>query len=95
MMVSHSKKWLLKRVEKEVDVVEADEDSEASKIKESLEMVYSQSNFKVVYEFPKAVKSISIPNALFSEDRKTITVEYPLKDYMENPDKLNFEVVFK
>jgi len=84
-----------KELKKEVSVAEADEDSEASKIKESLEMVYGQSNFKVVYEFPKAVKSISVPNALFSEDRKTVTIEYPLKDYMENPDKLNFEVVFK
>lgn len=73
----------------------AQDDSEADKIKQSLQMIYGESNFKVVYQFPKAVKSVSIPNALFSEDRKTVTIEYPLKDYMENPDKLNFEVEFK
>ena len=41
-------------------------------------MFYDQSNFKVVYQFPKAVKKVSIDNALYSEDRKTITIEYPL-----------------
>jgi hypothetical protein len=65
------------------------------KMKESMEMIYGQSSFKVVYQFPKAVKKISMPNALYSDDRKTITIEYPLKDYMENPDKLNFEVEFQ
>lgn len=77
------------------DVEEGSEDDVANKMKESLDMFYDQSNFKVVYQFPKAVKKISIENALYSEDRKTITIEYPLKDYMENPDKLNFEVTFE
>ena len=83
--------------EKEVteEVEEGSEDDVANKMKESLDMFYDQSNFKVVYQFPKAVKKISIENALYSEDRKTITIEYPLKDYMENPDKLNFEVIFE
>lgn len=71
------------------------EDDMAEKMKESMNMVFDQSNYKVVYQFPKAVKKISVPNALYSEDRKTITIEYPLKDYMENPDKLSFEVEFQ
>lgn len=74
---------------------EASAESEALRLKESMEMFYDQSNFKVVYQFPKAVKKVSIDNALYSEDRKTITIEYPLKDYMENPSKLNFEVEFQ
>ncbi|WP_396147164.1 hypothetical protein [Flavobacterium sp.] len=87
------------KIEKKKDVTEeveeGSEDDVANKMKESLDMFYDQSNFKVVYQFPKAVKKISIENALYSEDRKTITIEYPLKDYMENPDKLNFEVTFE
>lgn len=83
-----------KEPKKETIKKDEQEDSEASKMKESLEMVYGQSNFKVVYQFPKAVKKVSAPNALFSDDRKTITIEYPLKDYMEDPNKLNFEVEF-
>lgn len=78
---------------------ETGEESEAlaeeMKLKQSMEMFYDQSNFKVVYQFPKAVKKISVENALFSADRKTITIEYPLKEYMENPDKLNFDVEFE
>jgi hypothetical protein len=84
-----------KKKEVTEEVEEGSEDDVASKMKESLDMFYDQSNFKVVYQFPKAVKKISIENALYSEDRKTITIEYPLKDYMENPDKLNFEVIFE
>lgn len=68
---------------------------EANKIAESMSMFYDQSNYKVVYQFPKPVKKVSVENALYSEDRKTITIEYPLKDYMENPNKLNFEVEFQ
>lgn len=84
-----------KKKEVAEEVEEGSEDDLANKMKESLDMFYDQSNFKVVYQFPKSVKKVSIENALYSEDRKTITIEYPLKDYMENPDKLNFEVVFE
>lgn len=74
---------------------ESEEAAEAMKLQQSMEMFYQQSNFKVVYQFPKAVKKISAENALFSADRKTITIEYPLKEYMESPDKLNFDVEFE
>jgi hypothetical protein len=88
---------LKEKVKEEVlDNEEATEEDElATSMKESLDMFYTQSNFRVVYEFPKAVKKVSIDNALYSEDRKTITIEYPLKDYMENPASLNFEVEFQ
>jgi hypothetical protein len=89
------KKIVAKKVPKE-EIIKKDEieDSEGTKMKESLKMIYGQSNFKVVYQFPKSVKKVSAPNALYSEDRKTITIEYTLKEYMENPEKLNFEVEF-
>jgi hypothetical protein len=87
------------KVEKKKEVTEVveegSEDDLGAKMTESLNMFYDQSNFKIVYQFPKAVKKVSIENALYSEDRKTITIEYPLKDYMENPDKLSFDIVFE
>ena len=55
-------------------------------------MIFASSNYILKYHFPKRVKKVSNPNALFSDDRKTITIQYPFTDYMENPDKLNFEV---
>jgi hypothetical protein len=87
------------KVEKKKEVTEVveegSEDDLGAKMTESLNMFYDQSNFKIVYQFPKAVKKVSIENALYSEDRKTIIIEYPLKDYMENPDKLSFDIVFE
>jgi hypothetical protein len=88
---------LKKKEEKSNEEVseESKELSEELKLEESLNMFYEQSNFKIVYQFPKAVKSISIENALFSGDRKSVTIEYPLKEYMTNPESLNFEIEFE
>lgn len=58
-------------------------------------MIFASSKYTLKYHFPKAVKSVSNPDALFSADRKTITVEYPFTDYSENPEKLNLNVVFE
>lgn len=95
-------KKIVSKLEKKKEESKPDEDAaiaeveaEAIRLKESMNMFYDQSNYKVVYQFPKAVKKVSLQNALYSEDRKTITIEYTLKDYMENPDKLNLEVTFE
>jgi hypothetical protein len=91
-------KKIVSKKENKKETIESEtvsEDDLGGKMKESMNMVFEQSNFKVVYQFPKAVKKISVENALYSEDRKTITIEYPLKDYMENPEKLNFDVEFQ
>lgn len=58
-------------------------------------MMFASSTYVVSYHFPKKIKKVSNPNALFSDDRKSITIQYPFTDYMENPDKLNFEVEFE
>jgi len=58
-------------------------------------MIFASSKYTLKYHFPKAVKSVSNPDVLFSADRKTITVEYPFTDYSENPEKLNLNVVFE
>jgi uncharacterized protein YfiM (DUF2279 family) len=58
-------------------------------------MIFAYSNYILQYHFPKRIKKASNPNAVFSDDRKTITIQYPFTDYMENPDKLNFDVEFE
>jgi len=58
------------------------------------EMIFASSSYILKYHFPKPVKKISNNSALFSDDRKTVTLEFPLKEYMENPEKLNLEVEF-
>lgn len=51
--------------------------------------------YTVKYHFPKKVKSVSVKNALFSDDRKTVTIQYPFSDYIEKPEVMNFEVVLE
>ncbi|MCG9791246.1 hypothetical protein [Flavobacterium algicola] len=58
-------------------------------------MLFASSTYTLSYHFPKPVKSTSNPDALFSSDRKTITLRYPFSDYMENPEKLNLNVVLE
>ncbi|WP_264536485.1 hypothetical protein [Flavobacterium sp. N1736] len=58
-------------------------------------MVFASSNYVLKYHFPKRIKKVSNPSALFSDDRKSITLQYSFTDYMENPDKLNFDVEFE
>lgn len=92
-------KTFVKKVQKRVAEestrsVEISEEEEAiaASAKQSMDMIYEQSDFKVVYQFAKPVKKVSLSTALYSEDRKTVTVLFPLKDYMENPESLNLEV---
>ncbi len=82
-------------IEKQEVSKESEELSEELKLKQSMDMFYAQSSFKVVYQFPKPVKKVSVENALYSQDRKTVTIEYPLKDYIETPEKASFEVEFE
>jgi hypothetical protein len=78
----------------EGDTEEAIEES-LDKMSESMATIFEQSSYKMVYTFPKPVKSITFENAQFSVDRKTITVDVPMDNYMEHPEKLSFEVVFE
>ena len=62
---------------------------------DSYKMIFESSKYILKYHFPKAVKSISNKTALFSEGRKTITIEHTFNEFMKEPEKLNFEVMFQ
>jgi hypothetical protein len=57
-------------------------------------MIFEASQYIMKYHFPKPVKKVSNSTALFSKDRKTITIQYSFDEYMKSPDKLNVEVEF-
>nr|WP_315143992.1 hypothetical protein [uncultured Flavobacterium sp.] len=57
-------------------------------------MIFASSNYIVKYHFAKPVKKVSNTAAMFSEDRKTITIQYPFSEYMDAPEKMNIEVEF-
>ncbi|MDC8001492.1 hypothetical protein POV26_10625 [Aequorivita todarodis] len=50
------------------------------------------SNYKLKYTFAKKIKKTSNPEATFSEDKKTVTVQEPFLEYFKNPDLLDLEV---
>jgi len=98
------KEALKQELESSEDEIELDEETGetieevkemADSISESMGMIFEQSSYKMIYKFPKSVKSITFENAQFSADRKTITVDVSMDDYMEHPEKLSFEVVFE
>jgi len=76
-------------IKKEID------EKENASTNQSLKMIFASSSYIVKYHFPKPVKKVSNPTAQYSEDRKTITIEYPFKEYLESPEKLNFDVDFE
>lgn len=50
------------------------------------------SNYTLKYTFPKKIRKASNPDATFSLDGKTITVQQPFLAYFKNPDLLDLEV---
>lgn len=58
-------------------------------------MIYESSTYKLNYHFPRPIKSVSNETALFSEDRKTVTVEFGFMEYIKNPEALNLEVILE
>ncbi len=50
------------------------------------------SNYKLNYTFPRKIIKASNPEATFSEDKKTVSLQAPFIDYFKNPDLLDLEV---
>lgn len=62
---------------------------------EQMTMMFASSTYKLNYHFPKRIKSVSNDNAMFSDDRKSFTIEFGFMDYMTDPEALNLEVVLE
>jgi hypothetical protein len=77
----------------------SEEDLEAQKLAEgmaeAMKELLGKTSYKVVYSFEKRVKKISVPNAVLSEDKKTVTIEYLFEDYMKKPKSLDLEIEFE
>ena len=58
-------------------------------------VMFGSSTYKLNYHFPKRIKSVSNEKAMFTDDRKSFTVEFGFMDYMTNPEALNLEVVLE
>lgn len=58
-------------------------------------MFLAGTKYKIVYHFPSKIKSVSIDRAFISNDKKTLTIEYPADSIYLNPYLLDFEVKLK
>ncbi len=58
-------------------------------------MMFGSSKYKINYHFPRPVKSISKEGAMYSEDRKTVSLEVGFMDALTDPKVLDFEVVLE
>lgn len=66
-------------------------DSTAASTKQMMGMF----QYKLEYHFPKKIKKSNIENATYSLDGKTMTVDVPMMELLENPEKYNFKVEFE
>ncbi|MEZ4855778.1 MAG: hypothetical protein R2812_04780 [Gelidibacter sp.] len=62
---------------------------------ESAKDMFASSKYTLNYHFPSAIKSVSNNNAVLSDDRKNLILEYNLIDYLKNPKGLDLEVILE
>lgn len=80
------------RIAGEVDQLFGEKDDSVSMAAQEMMGMFE---YKLEYHFPKRIKSSNIENATYSLDGKTMTVEVPMSELMENPEKYNFTVEFE
>ena len=60
-------------------------------LSDSFKMLYSESSYEMTVSFPKKIKKVSISNSTISPDGKSITIVFPMENYMESKE-MNFEI---
>lgn len=52
-------------------------------------------NYVLNYHFPRKIQSVSNPLAKISDDRKSLSIQFLLTDYLQNPVSTNLEVLLE
>lgn len=87
-------------IKKELDTVMNQEDDESDEqnvnelskeIGETFKKIYENSLYEITVNFPKKIAKVSIENAQISEDGKSVTISFPMENYMESKN-MDFEV---
>lgn len=73
-------------------VPEAEELGISEEEMQSMDMMMGATTYKVEYHFPRKIKTTSLQGAQISPNGKILTFELSMKDVMQRPDTLNFEV---
>ena len=56
--------------------------------------LFEGSTYTVNYSFPKKIKSVSNKSAIIGADKKSVSIAYPLNEYLETPKALELEIEF-
>jgi hypothetical protein len=67
----------------------------ADSLADMYQAFYDASTYTIKYRFPKKVKKVSVKSAVLSGDKRTVIIEYPMSVYVNEPEKLNFEVTLE
>lgn len=80
-------------------IEEANEEAEGDEMKDmfmmQFEELFSNSFYTLEYTFPKKVKSVSSPDAIISEDGKTVTYKMPWSTINTDASVMNLDVILE
>ena len=57
--------------------------------------LFEGSTYTVNYSFPKKIKSVSNKSAIIGTDKKSVSIAYPLNEYLDTPKTLDLEIEFE
>jgi hypothetical protein len=60
-----------------------------------MDEMLKECKYSMEYHFPKKIKTVSLKNAVISEDRKSFVVDVPLENLEDSAPDLGFKVVFE
>ena len=87
--------YSFKKFTRTSNLLAKDKKKEIQDSEDMSKMFFQSSNYVLKYSFPKKIKKVSNTEAIVSDDKKTVTIQYPFTEYMENPKKLDLVVEFE
>ncbi len=87
---------LFKRIVKITDSIELKKQQDKiSEMKNQLSKFKINQSLLLNYHFPRKIKSVSNTNAVISEDKKALKLQFIISDFLQNPESTNLEVVLE
>jgi len=84
--------WDGKTMKREIDPDMLNKSKENTEQDKGLMDMFTGGKMIVKYHFPKRVTNVNNPNALYSQDGKTVVIEYPATDFVNSAEKINVEI---
>lgn len=75
-------------------VLSPEEQEKFEKNQAEYNMFLTGSKYKIIYTFPKKIKTVNFPEAQFSANRKTLIIEVDMDSLLKNPQLLDLKVTF-